>query len=127
MGPITNRREFTRVPRRIETDVVTPGGTLSGWTQDVSLKGIYFECKTPLETPIPCRITLYLDGRSGTARIEAEGHVSRCERRGMALEFSELRGERSYEHLKNMVIYNASDPEAARAEFESHLGLKRRE
>ena len=124
---MTNRREFTRVPRRIETDVATTTGTLEGWTQDVSLKGIYFECRTPQESDQPCRLTLYLDGRQGSARIEAEGQIARVERRGMAVEITELRGEQSYEHLKNLVIYNASDPEAARAEFENHLGLKRRD
>jgi len=44
---------------------------------------------------------------------------------GIAIHFRELLGLDSYEHLRNLILHNAVDPDQAEQEFESHIGLRK--
>ena len=56
----------------------------------------------------------------------ANGYVSRSLPDAMAIEFTELIGLESWQHLRNLILYNAEDPVRAQQEFDTHLGLKKR-
>lgn len=121
-----NQREFTRVRTTIPLDcILADGRTLSGTTRDISLNGCYVaDVEAPPEDT-PCTVVLHLDGRGGMVQVRANGVVIRSRSAGFALHFQELVELDSYEHLRNLVRYNASDPDQADHEFDSHLGLRR--
>ncbi len=50
--------------------------------------------------------------------------IARHGKDGCAVQIHELLGLDSYEHLRNLILYNAEDPGTAESEFGSHLGLK---
>lgn len=121
-----NQREFTRVRTSIPIDCVIPGGAaIAGSTRDVSLNGCFVPCHTPPPEGTRCIATLHVDGRGGAIRIGANAEIIRIRPEGFALHFHELLELDSYEHLRNLVLFNAEDPNQAETEFDSHLGLKR--
>lgn len=121
-----NQREFTRVRTTIPIDcVVQGGGNVSGSTRDVSLNGCFVACEHPLPDDARCLVTMHIDGRGGAVRVLANAEVIRSRAGGFALHFLELLEVDSYEHLRNLILYNAEDPNQAEQEFDSHLGLKR--
>jgi hypothetical protein len=121
-----NQREFTRVRTAVPLDCIfADGRTQAGTTRDLSLNGCYVaEGEAPPEDT-PCTVVLHLDGRGGAIQVRAHATVIRSRSAGFALHFLELVELESYEHLRNMVRYNAADPDQADFEFDSHLGLRR--
>jgi len=121
-----NQREFTRVRTTIDLDCIFADGRIQpGTTKDISLNGCYVgNGETPPEDT-PCTAVLYLDGRGGAIQVRANAIVIRSRNLGFALHFNELVELDSYEHLRNLIRYNAEDPDQAHQEFDSHLGLRR--
>lgn len=121
-----NQREFTRVRTSIPIDCTgTDGLILAGSTKDVSLNGCFVPSATPPADGVRCTVTLYIDGRGGAIQVKANAEVIRTRNEGFALHFHELLELDSYEHLRNLILFNAEDPNQAETEFDSHLGLKR--
>jgi hypothetical protein len=121
-----NQREFTRVRTAIPLDCTFPDGrVLPGATRDVSMNGCFIPSAEPPPEDAECVATLYVDGREGQVRIQANAQVIRTKTGGFALHFRELLELDSYEHLRNLILYNADDPNQAENEFDNHLGLKR--
>ena len=121
-----NQREFTRVRTIIPLDCIFADGQLqAGTTRDISLNGCYVgDSPAPLPDT-PCTVVLHLDGRGGAIQVRAHGLVVRSPGQGFAVHFIELVELESDEHLRNLVRYNAADPDQADLEFDSHLGLRR--
>lgn len=120
-----NQREFTRVRTRIAVDLDLPQGRIEGSTRDVSLNGAFVAVSATIAEGTSCLATLHVDGRGGAVAVRAQGRVVRVLEGGVAVHFDELLELDSYEHLRNLVLYNAADPAQAEQEFDSHLGLKR--
>lgn len=120
------RREFTRVPVQIDVDLVAndDGPAIFASTENVSLKGLFLQCRGDLPPGTPCRITLYLGGRSQEAKIEIEGEVVRRESGGVGIEVKGILGLQSFDHLQKLLLYNASEPGRVEGELESHLGVR---
>jgi len=72
-----------------------------------------------------CTCTLILDGGESQVRIRAAGVVMRHVDNGMAIRFDELLDAESYDHLCQLIRYNALDPEKAEREIAAHIGIKR--
>ena len=122
-----NRREFTRARTGVTAEVCADGGApIVSRTTDVSLKGLYLACNRGLPVGSRCRVVLFLDGGEGGVQIEASGTVARADEGGIGIELTAVDLE-SLEHLRNLVRYNADDVGRVEAEFEGHLGLKRRD
>jgi len=120
------QREFTRIPIGVEAKVETADRTiLSSETMNVSMKGILVRTEEQLPAGTECEITLYLN--HGEIRIEAHGSVVRAYAEGIAIQFDRLNGVESYEHLRNLVRYNATDLEKVEEELHAHLGIRKRE
>jgi hypothetical protein len=126
MGRDSNLRQFLRVVTEVEADVSGAGGTVTGATRDLSLNGMYLHLVSPFPEGSTCRAILFLDGRGGDVQVLVNGYVARCGSDGMAVEFKELIGLDSWEHLRNLIIYNAEDPAKAQREFATHMGLRNR-
>ena len=119
------RREFTRVPITVEIEVASgEGEIISSHAEDVSLKGLYVRCDNPLPVGTKCQVVVYLGARDSELSAQATGEVVRLNDAGMGIVFTELIGTESLEHLRKLVLYNASDTNTVEREFSSHLGLR---
>ena len=67
-----------------------------------------------------------VEGGEETVTCELEGVVVRNGAGEAGIVFSEVAGLESLEHLHNLLLYNASEPERIAGEFGHYLGLRRR-
>jgi len=119
-------RGFSRVPVKVRVLVRSEGIDInSKRSVDLSMNGIFVECDEPLPLGTKCELTLLLDGTDPVIRAECGGIIRRITPEGMAIEFVEMTLE-SYEHMQNLVRFNAPDLNAVEKEFKEHLGLKKR-
>ena len=122
----TNHREFTRVKVSIHVELRMGGNVvIQGELDNVSFNGLLLRCETTLPEHTPCLVFLYLDGGQGGPTIEAQGLITRTEAHKLAIQFTELIGTESTQHLRNLVLYNSGiQANRVEAEFESHVGLR---
>ena len=124
MSDSQSRREMTRVPFQIKTELHSEGHTLAvGKTTDISLKGLYVASRQSLPTGTACHITLRLGPQKHPIHIALEGTIVRTTDEGMAIEITSVPPD-SFAHLHNLVIYNAQD--ANRIAQELHNRVSRR-
>ena len=121
----TNHREFTRVKVAIHVELRMGGNAvIQGELDNVSFNGVLLRCETTLPEQTPCLVFLHLDGGQGGPTIEAQGLVTRTESHKLAIQFTELIGNESTHHLRNLVLYNSgTQANRVEEEFESHVGL----
>jgi len=121
----TNHREFTRVKVAIHVELRMGGNVvIQGELENVSFNGLLLRCDTTLPEQTPCMVLLHLDGGQGGPTIEAHGVVTRTESHKLAVQFTELIGAESTQHLRNLVLYNSgTHANRVEGEFESHVGL----
>jgi hypothetical protein len=118
-----NAREFSRVAVKVRVLVRSEGIDIDTKRSiDLSMNGIFVECDEPLPLGTKCELTILLDGTDPMIRVECGGVVRRVTPEGMAIEFVELTLE-SYEHLQNLVRFNAPDLNTVEMELKEHLGL----
>lgn len=122
----SNRREFARVTVPIECEVQLEERCIPSSLRDVSMIGAFLPTTEIVPAATKCRLLIFLDGRTGRSRIEADARIVRSDAGGMALEFEDLVGLDSYWHLRSLVVYNAQDPEAAEREVDEHVGIRRK-
>jgi len=120
-----NHREFTRVNVAIHVELRMGGNVvIQGELDNVSFNGLLLRCETSLPEHTLCLVFLHLDGGQGGPIIEAHGLVIRTEPHHLAIQFTELIGNESTEHLRNLVLYNSGiQANRVEAEFEFHIGL----
>ncbi|MDP2877171.1 MAG: PilZ domain-containing protein [Holophaga sp.] len=121
----SNQREFTRVPINVRAEVKGGGFVItSSTTRSLSLKGMFVACTEQVPVGTECEITLFLG--DGDIQIQTEGPVVHCYPDGIALQFTRILGIESFEHLRNLVLYNAPDPDAVENEFNTSTGIHRK-
>ena len=126
MSDGSEHREFTRVHVKVLTEVTVEGRTIRSFdSQDLSLKGMLVRTEERLPPGTPCGVRVLLG--DGAVEILADGVVVRDYAEGFAVQFTRLLGLESYEHLKNLVMYNSPDPDRIEQEFQEHLGLRRKD
>jgi hypothetical protein len=120
-----DRREFRRVPFRAETTVRTRDRTIrSSSTLDISMNGLRISIQGPAPPAgTPCEITVMLSGGQPAAAIEARGSIVRSEHDTLAVHLTEIDLD-SYQHLRQIVLNNAVDPERAEREIAEHQGIR---
>jgi hypothetical protein len=128
MQSSVERRQFTRVVLQIEGEIcIDDAATISGVSRDVSLNGLFLMCEPSLPVGTNCRVTLFLGDRGMPSRVEAYGRIVRLDDVGIGLTFTEIMGLESFEHLRNLVLYNSSpDTTRIEEEFDRHYGVKPR-
>jgi len=99
------RREFQRVVVRLEAEVSSETkAQISGWTKDISVKGIFVLCADRLPIGYPCRCRISLGGPlRGAPVIIVDGKVVRCDDVGVGIQFSPV----AVEGLKKLNDYFA--------------------
>lgn len=123
-----DRRVFSRVAVHPRALLSSPDGA-DEWIApviDISLRGILIEgdCALDLDTEVSVRILLG-DG-PGDCAIEAKGRIVRKDARGTAVELTELEDPESFQHLRNLVLYNSTTPDPIEEEFRQHAGISRK-
>lgn len=125
MSDFSVRREFTRVPVHIwgtfkdgDRELVTAEIT------SLSLRGCYASTFEALPTGSEHPLTLFTEDDETALHITVAARVVRASEDGMGIEFVEMPLE-SYDHLRNMVLLNSTDPDRVEHEFRTHIGLKR--
>jgi hypothetical protein len=123
---ISNQREFTRVLVTAHT-VVRAGNTMlsAAQTHSLSMKGMSIQCTERLPIGTECEISIILV--EGEVEIQVLGTVVVHLADGMAFVFSKILGLESFEHLRNLVYYNAENVEQVETEFTTHTGIRKRE
>jgi hypothetical protein len=122
--PFPHRREFSRVAVHLHAtvtanDVRHEGGTM----ENVSLKGGFLRVVNGPPEGADCDVRMHLDGTEIV--VHARGAVVRSGPAGSAIQFTEIVGVDSLEHLRNLILFNTHDPAQVEQEFHQHLGLKR--
>lgn len=124
-----NRREFTRVGVQLQGKISWEElGDSQGQSRDVSMKGIYLACQNPPPIGAACQISLRLGELDCQLAIEVKGKVVRIDSKGIGVEFTEILGIDSFDHLRNLVLYNSSGhTEQIERELSTHSGIKRQD
>lgn len=123
----SERRDVSRVPVEFPVTVAAGDGRIieGDASKNVSMNGLFVVTDDQLPSGEACRVTIHLTAPDGAHRIGIAGHVTRNTVEGFAVEFSEIPIE-DYDHLRNLVLYNSGQADRIEAEFDEHLGLKRR-
>jgi hypothetical protein len=116
-----NRRSKTRVHfetrviiRTAETEIVSQASS-----RDISLKGVFVLTDRSLPVDTPCDVEILLTGSSTRLSIRVQGHVARQDGDGLGIIFESIDPD-SYFHLRNLLMYNAPDPDAIEEERYLH-------
>ena len=112
------KRGKTRVA--FQTQVVIRAGdtqiTSGANSRDISLRGIFVKTNQRLPAETACDVEILLTGSSSRLAINVKGRVVRETPEGMGIVFDALDVD-SYYHLKNLLLYNARDPDALEQEI----------
>lgn len=123
MSEHIQKRGFSRVPLPFPSKITYGSSTLECEKgMDVSARGISVKAAKQVPEGTLCTVQIML---AEELPITAKGVVARHFEGGFAVEFHEIELD-SFELLKNLVRFNAEDPEAVDKEFCQHLGLARR-
>jgi len=122
--PFPHRREFSRVPVHLLAEVTANGVIHGGGTmENLSLKGGFFRIANGPAEGVPCDVRMHLGATEVV--VHARGVVVRRGPAGCAIQFNEIVGLDSLEHLRNLILFNSHDPAQIEHEFHEHLGLRR--
>jgi hypothetical protein len=123
-----NRREFSRVNlRQVVTFHQQDGRQWTGHILDISANGIHASGNCPPPTGAEGAICISLGDATSLECIHALGRMGRVTATDGVLQFNELLGTESLEHLRQLILANADDPEAVESEFATHIGLRKRD
>jgi len=113
-----DNREFTRVHPHIPVEVAGEDQNVRGEIGDIGFEGLWLPTETPLSVRSRCQVVIHL---SDTVKIRANGLVVRSEPEGMAIQLLELLDPESFGHLRNLILYNSSDPVTIDQEIDRHF------
>ena len=116
------RRQKTRVHFETHVIIRTQESEIRAEadSEDISIKGIFIKTQDKIPEGTPCDLEILLTGSSTRLALTVKGTITRQEETGLAIGFDSMDLD-SYMHLKNIILYNASDPEEVEKEM---LSLK---
>ena len=85
-------------------------------SRDISLKGMFVKTDQAIQVGTPCELELILSGASTSLSLSMQGKITRQADDGLGISFDGVDLD-SYWHLKNLLMYNAQDPDALEKEF----------
>jgi hypothetical protein len=122
----TEKREFIRVPFNTTVEVRVRDRVIRSHEGiDISMGGVGLSTHDPIPpADAPCRVTINLGGSENPIHIYVEGTIVRSEGGSLAVKFIDLDLD-SYQHLRQLVVNNADDPDRAELEFVAHWGTRK--
>ena len=113
----SERRKKTRVAFQTVVELTVEGRPVSvKSSSDISLKGLFVETGAGLALGTPCQVTIRLAGYDENLTLHIEGEVARCQEDGLGIRFTSMDPD-TFFHLRNIVLYNAADPDEVEAEL----------
>jgi len=117
-------RAFSRLPIGRLARIVPPSEpAFSAEILNLSMSGILLKSSQSPDPDTECSVTIPLSD-DGELTIEAQGPVARVTAEGFAVHFTRLMGLESYNHLRNLLLYNSPAPDQLEQEFGNHSGIK---
>ncbi len=112
------KRKNTRIDFKTKVALNCDGQTIlsAADSRDISLKGMFIRTDQVLKLGTACDIELILAGASTNLSIAIKGKITRQGNGGLGVSFDGIDLD-SYWHLKNLLMYNAEDPDALEKEF----------
>lgn len=117
-------REYTRIRMKVNVEVERSGHAEKriGNTECVSMNGLFIECENPFPLGTHCVVTLLVSGQGSDVLVHARGKITFVNEAGMAAQLVSHLGMESYNHLRNLVLYNAAEEsEQVETEIRRHL------
>jgi hypothetical protein len=102
----------TQVVLKTDVSEITAGANSS----DISMKGMFVSTDEKVPVGTSCDIEIVLSGTTSRLALNIEGVVARLDKGGLGITFNSMDVD-SYFHLKNIVMYNAQDPDAVEEEM----------
>ncbi len=115
-----------RIRAKYDTSIkiITSNKTItSDHTRDISLNGISVITTEKLPLGTQCELELTLNSQVANLTLKLRGDVVREMEDGFAINFNEMDIE-TYQHLKNIVLYNTEDPESFLQQCQERPGFK---
>lgn len=101
------------------------GTVVSGQLKDVSVNGLFVGTTETLPIGAEYPVSILLETADGHAiELLMKGRITRLDSEGIAVQFTEIDAD-SLDHLRNLVMYNAKDPDQVEHELERHLAFRR--
>lgn len=85
-------------------------------SEDISMKGVFVRTDQEIPVGTPCDMEILLTGTSRRLALNIKGVITRQDSSGLGIAFDSMDLD-SYVHLKNILLYNASDSEEIRREM----------
>ena len=106
------RRTRTRVDFTTQVIVKTDESEIvaEANSEDISIKGLFVSTEKRIPVGTPCDMEILLTGTSTRLALTIKGIITRQDASGLGIAFDSMDLD-SYVHLKNIILYNASDPE----------------
>ncbi|NNG02103.1 MAG: PilZ domain-containing protein [Desulfobacteraceae bacterium] len=112
-----DRRRKTRVS--FDTDVIirVDGSDVSAQadSKDISINGMFVNTDADIAVDTLCDIDIILGANTEGLAIKVKGKVVRKQENGLGISFESVAMD-SYIHLKNLLRFNADDPDAIESE-----------
>ena len=120
------KRGFMRVPFNTEVEVRVQGRIIRSQEGiNISMSGIRLTSGDAVPPAgEPCEVAINLGAEEDPVIITAKGKMVRARPGDIAVEFTEI-DINSYQHLQNLIVNNAADPERAEQEFATHWGIRK--
>ena len=113
-----DKRKRTRV--HFKTQVVLKTGVseikANAKSSDISMKGLFITTDEKISVGTPCNIEIVLSGTTSRLALTIKAVIARQDKDGLGITFDSMDVD-SYFHLKNIVMYNASDPDVIAEEI----------
>lgn len=122
----SDKREFSRAFVAKKVEITGDDGTVvSGQLKDVSVNGLFVGTTETLPIGAEYPVSILLETADGHAiELLMKGRITRLDSEGIAVQFTEIDAD-SLDHLRNLVMYNAKDPDQVEHELERHLAFRR--
>ena len=125
MNPVIDSREFSRSRVEAHVEVSLESGVMvDGSAADISLRGMRFSTERGLPVGKSVHVRIHLHGATPYPCLDLDARIARVEAGGVALEFTGVDVD-SIEHLRRLILYNATDADQVQAEMSAHLGIGR--
>ena len=126
MSESNNAREFSRIGIPMTATLSVDGDkTVSGKVVNISLSGVELCTEHNRSLGDHTQIEVQFGYPGNELSIQAEGKIVRITSDSLAVNFESIELE-SYEHLKNLIAFNADNTVQVEKEFSEHLGLHRK-
>jgi hypothetical protein len=122
----SEKREFIRVPFNTIVEVRVQDRVIRSHEGiNISMGGVRLSVPDAIPPAgAPCTVTINLGGSENPIHIDVKGTIVRSRGRSLAVKFIDLDID-SYQHLRQLIVNNADDPDRAELEFVAHWGTRK--